>query len=116
MRGRYNNKVLYILKITADGVVTADTIPNTLKAMQDIVGGYIESMYIGKGVNVICNEEGTLMHLPYNEKAVNVCSGYSNFHTRLVGTVFFVGADSDRFRSLAYMQLKELLKYTEVVR
>ena len=116
MRKYKNDKQLHIIKITADGIASAIDIPNTLQAMQEIVGGYIEAVYIGKGVNVICNEEGTLLRLPYNEKAVNVCSGFSDFHTRLFGTIFFVGAASDRFRSLDDMQIKELLKYAEVGR
>lgn len=116
MRKYKNDKQLHILKITADGIASVIDIPNTLQAMQEIVGGYIEAVYIGMGVNVICNEEGTLLRLPYNEKAVNVCGGFSKFHTRLFGTVFFVGAASDRFKSLDDMQIKELLKYLEVVR
>lgn len=116
MRRYKSDKQLHILKITAVGIVSVADIPNSLQAMQEIVGGYIEAVYIGKGVNVICNEDGNLTHLLYNEKAVNVCSGFSDFHTRLCGTVFFVGAASDRFRSLDDMQIKELLKYAEVGR
>lgn len=116
MRRYKSDKQLHILKITAVGIVSVADIPNSLQAMQEVVGGYIEAVYIGMGVNVICNEEGTLLRLPYNEKAVNVCSGFSDFHTRLFGTISFVGAASDRFRSLDDMQIKELLKYLEVVR
>ena len=60
-------------------------IPNELSAMQEIVGGWIESVFIerskrGARISLICNEEGKLSNLPFNRKI-------ANFDT-LVGTFF----------------------------
>ena len=43
-------------------------IPNTLKAKQEIVDGYIEYTYLNEDENValICNEEGKCIGLPLN--------------------------------------------------
>jgi hypothetical protein len=42
------------------------TIPNTLEAMQGLVGGYIELIQTEEGFNVFCNEEGKLTGLEPN--------------------------------------------------
>ena len=48
-------------KITSDGVVS-EVNKMSLKEMQEFVGGYIE--YVG---NVICNDEGIRLNLPFNK-------------------------------------------------
>ena len=52
------------------------TIDNTLKSMQEFVGGYIECVYLHDGI-LICNEEGKLHNLPktvmlYDESVYNI--------------------------------------------
>lgn len=62
-------------------------IPNTLKEFQRLVQGYIETVRVEDTV-IICNEEGRILHLPYN------CSvGVYDFY----GTIVLVGADEDEF-------------------
>ena len=65
------------------------TIPNTLEALQEIVGGYIETYRVATDLTIICNEEGRLLGLPFN------------FTTRgrvsFVGTVVFAGVNGDEF-------------------
>jgi len=51
------------------------TIPNTLKAQQDLVGGYIEIIRMGNtetggSLAITLNEEGKLMGLPYNRRII----------------------------------------------
>ena len=41
-----------------------DDLPNTLKALQQAVGGYIEVVPLTEQLCVICNEEGKLIGLP----------------------------------------------------
>ena len=62
-------------------------IPNELKAMQEIVGGYIETVYFEeKGDAVIlCNEDGICRELPPN-RAVN--------GDLILGTFFVVGCSA----------------------
>ena len=62
-------------------------IDNTLKALQQEVGGYIETVSIADVV-IICNEEGRLCGLPYNCRFVNV---------DFVGPILVVGRNKDEF-------------------
>ena len=57
-----------------------------LEELQEIVGGYIEVIYLnGNGGRLmVCNEEGKLNGLPYNEKATWLY-GHGNDH--VVGDV-----------------------------
>ena len=41
-------------------------VPNTLKMLQDLVGGYIETLKIADNVVMIFNEEGKLLDLAPN--------------------------------------------------
>lgn len=41
-------------------------IENELEALQGIVGGYIECVYLPNGAILICNEEGKIRNLPRN--------------------------------------------------
>ena len=61
-----------------------DIIPDTLQAMQKLVGGYIETVSIASNLVVVGNEEGRLMNLPYN------CSV---FGIDFCGTIFLIGRD-----------------------
>lgn len=62
------------------------TIPNTLEALQEIVGGYIETVTVATDLVAIVNEEGRLMELPYN---VHLCG------EPIVGPLIFAGVDGD---------------------
>lgn len=55
-----------IIKRPCDQFGEEATIPNTLKALQETVGGYIETVTLDNGVVLICNEEGAIRQLPYN--------------------------------------------------
>lgn len=63
-------------------------IPNELKVLQDLVGGYIETVTITKDCTVICNEEGRIKDLPENVQIAGV---------DFVGPVLLVGVDRDEF-------------------
>lgn len=62
-------------------------VENTLEALQQEVGGYIETVSIADVV-IICNEEGRLCGLPYNCGFVGV---------DFVGTILVVGRNKDEF-------------------
>ena len=61
---------------------------NELKELQELVGGYIETVTLFADLTIICNEEGRLHGLPYN---CEVCG------VGFVGTILFVGVKGDRF-------------------
>ena len=50
----------------------AQEIPDTLEAMQAIVGGYLRAVYPFRDeVALVCNEEGRRLDLPYNRPLTN---------------------------------------------
>lgn len=66
----------------------------SLRSLQEIVGGYVETLTIGDGDVIICNEEGLISDLPFN------CSLHIPYGThRLFGTIALLGADEDEFTS-----------------
>lgn len=72
-------------------------IPNTLEAMQMIVGGYIETVNFPGGIILVCNEEGKFEGLP------------PNLYYRggmIVGTVFFASNAGEDFQSLSDEQIR----------
>ena len=66
-------------------------IENTLEALQEKVGGYIEVVTMAKNARIICNEEGRLRGLPYNITFLG---------ERFVGPVLVVGTDGEEFCDL----------------
>lgn len=63
-------------------------ISNSLKNLQNTVGGYIETVTLCTDFAVICNEKGRLKGPPYNCTVMNVS---------FCGTVIFVGVDGEEF-------------------
>lgn len=61
-------------------------ISNTLKNLQNTVGGYIETVTVCSNFVIICNEEGKLLGLPYN---CNICG------MEFAGTIVFAGVKDD---------------------
>ena len=63
-------------------------VENTLEALQQEVGGYIEVITLPYGAALICNEEGRILGLPDNGRVCGV---------DVVGTILVVGRDRDEF-------------------
>ena len=62
--------------------------PNTLKALQETVGGYIETVTLFDDAVFICDEEGLLKNTPFNFR---LCGHF------FFGTVIFAGVYGDEF-------------------
>lgn len=77
-------------------------ISNTLKNLQQTVGGHIEAVTIAKDFVVLCNEEGRYKGLPWNCEICGV-----NF----VGAIILCGVEKDEFADipLSYADLKCLM-------
>lgn len=54
------------LLVPVRGEIRRVVIKNELKALQETVGGYIETLTLAEGVVLICNEEGKLLKLEPN--------------------------------------------------
>lgn len=63
-------------------------VENTLEALQEKVGGYIETVTVASDACIVCNEEGRLLGLPYNAYV----AGRS-----FVGPILIVGVDGEEF-------------------
>lgn len=75
-------------------------IPNTLAALQDAVGGYIEAVTFCEDVSIICNEEGRLLGLPHN------CNFLA---AEFVGPILLVGVSGDEFSDLSDAAVEPLM-------
>lgn len=74
------------------------TVPNTLEALQELVGGYIEVHYIGNGLLLVMDEEGRLKGLPENVRCVQ--------YGTIVGPVFITADQDEDFRSLTTEEIQ----------
>ena len=70
-------------------------ISNTLKNLQNTVGGPIETVPVGTSAVLICNEEGKIKGLP-----VNFRMGEPPFADIICGDVAVVGVDGEEFGDL----------------
>ena len=81
-------------------------IDDSLTAMQNIVGGYIQPVHLDDSVVLVCNEEGKFMDMPANrglrDKNGQLCD-------IVCGTFFLCNAppDSDHFTSLTSEQIEQ---------
>ena len=66
-------------------------IDNTLAALQNAVGGYIETTTVASDCCIICDEDGKLVGLPFN---CRLCGRV------FVGPILIVGVDGDEFTDL----------------
>lgn len=85
-------------------------IDGSLKSMQGIVGGLIQSIYpFDDAVALVCNDEGKLMNLPANRGLRNETG---QIYDIIVGTFFLCGAPagSDHFTSLTPEQIERYRK------
>lgn len=84
-------------------------IDGSLEAMQNIVGGLIQPIYLDDSVALICNDEGKLMNLTANR---GLRDGDGQIYDIVFGTFFLCGApsDCDHFTSLTPEQIERYRK------
>lgn len=84
-------------------------IDDSLKAMQGIVGGLIQPIYLDDSVALVCNDEGKLMNLPANR---GLRDENGQMYDIIFGAFFLCGApaDSDHFTSLTMEQIERYQK------
>jgi len=85
------NKTIRVMTKRPGRIWRIQHIDNTLEALQQFVGGYIETVTVMNNVVIICNEEGAIQWLPFN---VNLL-GY-NF----LGPVILAGVKGEEFADL----------------
>lgn len=75
------------------------TIPNTLEALQGMVGGYIETLPVAYDLVAVVNEEGRLQGLPHNMDLAG---------QGVVGPIVFVGVDGEEFTDVPELLQKQI--------
>ena len=85
------------------------TMPHTLEAMQEMVGGYIQAIYPYEDpVALVCNEEGKLQGLEPNRAVRD--SDSNEIIDIVCGTFFICGLGDDDFSSLTEEQIAKYSK------
>ncbi|MBS6215602.1 MAG: DUF3846 domain-containing protein [Clostridiales bacterium] len=85
-------------------------IPDTLAAMQELVGGTIQLLYpFDEPVALICNDEGKLLNLPLNRE---LRDNRGTLYDIVCGTFFLCGTppDSDLLGSLTEEQIERFAR------
>lgn len=82
------NKLMRVIVKEPGKSAVDELVPNTLEALQKLVGGYIETVTIASDAVVICNEEGRLRGLPEN---CEVCG------VPFCGTIVIAGIRGEEF-------------------
>ncbi len=79
----------------------------TLKNLQKTVEGYIETLTIGGGIVIICNEEGKIQGLQ-----PNFYIGSGLWQDQIRGTAIIIGQDGEEFCDIPidFATWKKLLK------
>ena len=101
------SKIKAIIKRPDEKYGHIANISNTLENLQKTVGGKIETVYLGRGLILIVNEEGKLMNLEPNFR-----TGRGFFADTIVGTAIVVGANGEHFGDvpITFQTWKSLLK------
>lgn len=84
-------ETIRVLKVEPEKPPEAVTMPYTLEALRDSVGGYLEALCLERDVYLLCNEEGKCIGLPDN-RTVN--------GDTIAGTFLVVGENYGAFCSL----------------
>ena len=89
-----------IIKSPGDQFGEEATIPNTLEALQEAVGGYIETVTLPEhNLVLICNEEGRIRNMPYNF-TLRRMRGVVTIQNAIFGTVIACGAEGDQLADI----------------
>ena len=78
-------------------------VTNSLKNLQNYVGGYIEAVTLAEDCAIICNEEGRILGLPHNCNVAGV---------DFVGDILFVGVNGEEFADMPidFASFKKMFK------
>lgn len=96
------NPIRIYLKRPEDMTFIPGEIPNTLEALQELVGGYIEPIRLRADLAAIVNEEGVLRDMPFNM--------YLAGHW-LCGTIVLVGVEGEEFTHAPFASTGQANRY-----
>lgn len=85
------------LLVPVRGEIRRVEVKNELKALQETVGGHIQTLKLAEGVVLICNEEWKRLNLEPN----------THFYT-INGDFLLVGENGEEFGDLTEKQMEQL--------
>ena len=91
----------YITVVACHPGKTAEIIqiPNTLKGMQDFIGGHIQAVYPSRDpIALVCHDEGKLIGLPLNRALYDE---HGEIYDIIAGPMFICGLGEEDFASLS---------------
>lgn len=103
-------KQIRVLRVKPNAKPLPDDIDNTLDALQNEVGGYIETVSLPGGTVIICNEEGALKGFVHNRALVFKVENGGSYQVDILGNFIICGTDGDEFRGLSGQEIKDLTK------
>ena len=95
-----NDKILVVIKRVGEEP-TVDHVENTLKGLQEAVGGHLEVLQFTSDVAFLVDEEGILKNKPHNTTLLN-CP--------IVGTIVAVGTKGENFTNLRSSTIPTVLR------
>ena len=111
-KGRREDAFMQVLIIEPQQPPRKAEIPHTLEAMQALVGGTIQAIYpFADSVALVCNDEGKLLHLPWN-RALRI-PGTGTIYDIVAGTFFLCDAPADS-ESFASLTAEQVAHYTSL--
>ena len=101
-----NKEQIEILVVEPEKKPYVKTIDNSLQAMQEVVGGYIEPIYFDD-VAIVVNEEGKINGLSLNRSLYDESGDRFDI---IAGTFFVCGLGEENFTSLNEKQKEQYAK------
>ena len=87
---------------------------NTLEALQNLVGGYIEVLPLKDNLVMIVDEEGKIKDKKYNELATTILRHYVKTQDFIMGHALLVCTDGEEFSNFDcnkyYKEVMQVLK------
>lgn len=109
-------KKLTVLKVNVNEEPEVVTIENTNEAMNEIVGGWLQTVMVAEDILLVVNEEGLLHDLPVNFQTIVVENNNVRPVHTIHGNVFFVSMLGEDFHSLDKLQIQRVKKMFVVAR
>lgn len=99
-----------VLKIYPDNPPLLREIDNTLEALQNEVGGYIETVSLPGDLVIICNEDGVRLRFVLNRTLIFKTPAGNFWNVPILGNFIICGTDGEEFRGLTDKEIRDLTK------
>lgn len=88
-------------------------IENSLRTLQEYVGGDIQTVPLTQGLLIICNDDGKILGLPVNRA---ITDGAERVYDIVMGNALVVRTDGEEFASVTEADISIIEKYLPAIR